>query len=200
MGFRFQRRVNLGAGFRLNLSKSGIGFSWGIPGLRIGRNARGRRTASVGVPGTGVSYRTESRGSEGQRVGPRARARERASAETRRYGIAHDRASAVFRSLDPSRFMVYFITEDDPEHRTVEQLNGLSLQLKNAFSDDRRIVGVLSGSYAYCRNYLDNLSDLFEAVFVAGPKELLERLDVEILDIGWDEGDPQLSLDAVMDS
>ena len=29
MGFRFRRSINLGGGFKINLSKSGIGYSWG---------------------------------------------------------------------------------------------------------------------------------------------------------------------------
>ena len=32
MGFRFRKSINLGGGFRVNLSKSGIGYSWGTKG------------------------------------------------------------------------------------------------------------------------------------------------------------------------
>lgn len=28
MGFRYRKSINLGGGFRINLSKSGIGYSW----------------------------------------------------------------------------------------------------------------------------------------------------------------------------
>lgn len=34
MGFRFRKSINLGGGVRINLSKSGIGYSFGVPGLR----------------------------------------------------------------------------------------------------------------------------------------------------------------------
>ena len=46
MGFRFRKSINLGGGFKINLSKSGIGYSWGTKGYRISRTARGttRRT------------------------------------------------------------------------------------------------------------------------------------------------------------
>lgn len=30
MGWRFRKSINLGLGFRINLSKSGIGYSWGV--------------------------------------------------------------------------------------------------------------------------------------------------------------------------
>ena len=56
MGFRFQRRIRIAPGVRLNLSKSGIGGSVGRPGLRLGVNAKGRKYFSVGLPGTGLSY------------------------------------------------------------------------------------------------------------------------------------------------
>lgn len=56
MGFRYRKSLNLGCGFRINISKSGIGYSWGIKGYRITKTAKGnvRRTASI--PGTGISY------------------------------------------------------------------------------------------------------------------------------------------------
>jgi hypothetical protein len=42
---------------RLNLSKSGIGFGVGRTGLRLGMDAKRRKYFSVGLPGTGLSYR-----------------------------------------------------------------------------------------------------------------------------------------------
>ncbi|GMV35612.1 MAG: hypothetical protein AMXMBFR61_01200 [Fimbriimonadales bacterium] len=58
MGFRFQRRLRLGKGLWVNLSKSGAGFSVGRRGLRFSISPKGRKQVSVGVPGTGMSYRT----------------------------------------------------------------------------------------------------------------------------------------------
>ena len=57
MGFRFQRRVRIAPGVRLNLSKSGIGGSIGRTSLRVGIDAKQRKYFSLGVPGTGLSYR-----------------------------------------------------------------------------------------------------------------------------------------------
>jgi len=57
MGFYFRRSVNLGP-FRVNLSKSGVGYSVGGAGFRTGRSAKGRRYTSFNVPGTGMGYRT----------------------------------------------------------------------------------------------------------------------------------------------
>ena len=58
MGFRFQRRIRIALGVRLNLSKSGIGGSVGRTGVRLGLDAKRRKYFSVGLPGTGMSYRT----------------------------------------------------------------------------------------------------------------------------------------------
>lgn len=55
MGFRFRKSLNSGL-FRLNLSKSGFGWSWGIPGLRWTRRADGRRQVTSSLPGSGLSY------------------------------------------------------------------------------------------------------------------------------------------------
>ncbi len=57
MGLRFQRRLKLLPGVHLNLSGSGIGVSVGGRGAHIGVTARGQRYASVGLPGTGLSWR-----------------------------------------------------------------------------------------------------------------------------------------------
>ena len=56
MGWYFRRSLGLGP-FRLNLSKSGLGWSVGGRGLRTGVDARGRRTTQASIPGTGVGYR-----------------------------------------------------------------------------------------------------------------------------------------------
>jgi|GEM_PF-1863152 len=55
MGLRFRRSINLGGGFRLNLSKKGIGMSAGVKGFRVSTGPRGV-TKTVSIPGTGLSY------------------------------------------------------------------------------------------------------------------------------------------------
>ena len=41
MGFRYRKSINLGGGFRINISKSGIGYSWGVKGYRVTKTAKG---------------------------------------------------------------------------------------------------------------------------------------------------------------
>lgn len=62
MGFRFRKSVNLGGGFKINLSKSGVGYSWGTKGLRYTRTARGRKRTTTSLPGTGLSFVQETGG------------------------------------------------------------------------------------------------------------------------------------------
>jgi len=55
MGIRFKKSFNVGF-FRTNLTKSGIGYSFGVPGFRFGVNSTGQRYISIGIPGTGLYY------------------------------------------------------------------------------------------------------------------------------------------------
>lgn len=57
MGFSFRKSIKLGP-VRLNISKSGIGMSAGVKGLRVGVNAKGKSYSSVSIPGTGIAYRS----------------------------------------------------------------------------------------------------------------------------------------------
>lgn len=59
MGFRFRKSVNVG-GVRVNFSKSGVGYSVGTKGARITKTANGRTRTTAGIPGTGLSYVSET--------------------------------------------------------------------------------------------------------------------------------------------
>lgn len=61
MGLRFQRRIRVLPGVHLNLSRSGVGMSIGGRGAHIGITARGQRYTSIGLPGTGISWREYQR-------------------------------------------------------------------------------------------------------------------------------------------
>ena len=60
MGFRFRKSINLGGGFRINLSKSGVGYSWGVKGYRVTKTAKGTTRTTASIPGTGISYVKET--------------------------------------------------------------------------------------------------------------------------------------------
>lgn len=56
MGWRFRRSLKLGP-LRLNFSKSGIGYSAGVRGFRVGTDAKGRTYTAASIPGTGLYNR-----------------------------------------------------------------------------------------------------------------------------------------------
>jgi hypothetical protein len=60
MGMRYRKSINLGGGFRINISKSGVGYSWGMKGFRYTKTARGTTRKTYSIPGTGLSYVEES--------------------------------------------------------------------------------------------------------------------------------------------
>lgn len=60
MGLRMRKSISLGGGARLNLGKKGASVSFGTKGLRHSIHTSGRRTTTVGIPGTGISYVSSS--------------------------------------------------------------------------------------------------------------------------------------------
>ena len=63
LAWRYRKSKRLPGGFRLNLSKSGLGFSWGVRGFRVGRDSRGRIVRTLSIPGTGLYNRQYLSGS-----------------------------------------------------------------------------------------------------------------------------------------
>lgn len=55
MGFNFRKSVKIGPA-RINVSKSGIGYSVGTKGARISKSAKGKTRITAGIPGAGISY------------------------------------------------------------------------------------------------------------------------------------------------
>lgn len=55
MGFRFRKSLNVGP-FRMNFSKSGVGYSVGGKGFRVTKKAGGGYRTTSSIPGTGISF------------------------------------------------------------------------------------------------------------------------------------------------
>ncbi len=60
MGLRFRRSITLCKGVRVNFGMTGASISVGTRGARYTVHSSGRRTASVGIPGTGLYYTQSS--------------------------------------------------------------------------------------------------------------------------------------------
>lgn len=61
MGMRYRKSIKAGP-FRINLSKSGMGWSVGGKGYRYTKTAKGRTRTTTSIPGTGISWVKESKG------------------------------------------------------------------------------------------------------------------------------------------
>ena len=66
MGLRFRKSIKLAPGVKLNLNKKSTGITIGGKGAHYTVNSRGKKTASVGIPGTGLSYSTSTGGENGK--------------------------------------------------------------------------------------------------------------------------------------
>jgi Protein of unknown function (DUF4236) len=88
MGWRFRRSLKLGP-LKLNFSKSGVGYSIGGRGFRVGKDVRGRSYSSASIPGTGLYNRTYSSQAHPQAAIPTSGAVQRPETDARpRRGLA----------------------------------------------------------------------------------------------------------------
>lgn len=62
MGLRFRKSVKIGKHAKINFNKNSVGFTVGTKGAHFTVNSKGRKTTTVGIPGTGVSYSHTSGG------------------------------------------------------------------------------------------------------------------------------------------
>lgn len=72
MGFRMRKSINIAPGVRLNVSRSGVGYSVGGKGVRVTKHANGRVSRTLSIPGTGLSHHAtispgRSRATDGHR-------------------------------------------------------------------------------------------------------------------------------------
>ena len=108
MGFRYRKSINLGGGFKINLSKSGVGYSWGTKGFLVTNTARGTTRRTVSILGTGISYVDETGGKKRRKnnrrnnAGPRQTSQpERRQSHEADYSTVSERA---IQSADIDQF------------------------------------------------------------------------------------------------
>ena len=64
MGLRFRKSIKIAPGVKLNINKKSCSVTVGKRGAHYTINSKGKHTASVGIPGTGLSYTHTSNGSK----------------------------------------------------------------------------------------------------------------------------------------
>lgn len=62
MGIRFRKSFKVAPGVRFNVGKKSASVSFGGKGFRTSVSTSGRRTRTVGIPGTGISHVSTSGG------------------------------------------------------------------------------------------------------------------------------------------
>lgn len=62
MGLRFRKSFKIAPGVKLNINKKSTSVTFGTRGAHYTINSNGKRTKSVGIPGTGISYVETSEG------------------------------------------------------------------------------------------------------------------------------------------
>lgn len=92
MAFRFQKRIKIAPGIRLNISKSGVSASIGGRGGTVNLNTKGVRT-TVGITGTGMSWSKQSGWSSMAGIKP--------ADELVQLGSLLDKLVKIFNSLSP---------------------------------------------------------------------------------------------------
>lgn len=56
MGLRFRKSIKIAPGVKINLNKKSTSVTFGSKGVHYTASSTGKKTASVGIPGTGISY------------------------------------------------------------------------------------------------------------------------------------------------
>ncbi len=103
MGMRFQRRISILPGVRLNVGRHGLSASVGPRGASLSLGPRGVY-ANVGIPGTGLSYRERIDGSrqasrDTARITQREQRAHERDLELKSASIEHQRQSELLERL-----------------------------------------------------------------------------------------------------
>jgi hypothetical protein len=61
VGIRYRKSFKIARGVKLNFNAKSASITGGVRGAHVTYNSKGYRTASAGVPGTGLSYRATKR-------------------------------------------------------------------------------------------------------------------------------------------
>lgn len=62
MGLRFRKSIKVAPGVKINLNKNSVSATVGTKGAHYTVNSKGKKTSTVGIPGTGLSYTSSSGG------------------------------------------------------------------------------------------------------------------------------------------
>lgn len=113
MALRFRRSIKIAPGLRVNLGKTGVSMSMGVRGATITAGSKGVY-GNVGMPGTGLSYRTKLSGASGATANLSA---QRSVEE--KLGLTQLEAEAVALNDDISRVLLLHLECKKPNDPVV---------------------------------------------------------------------------------
>lgn len=128
MALRYRKSVRLGKGVKLNLTKTGVGLTFGGKGAHYSVHSSGRRTTSVGIPGTGLYYQNRT-GGTAHRGGGTARPQPTFTPAQVTGGHAIGSSSTALSATSD-----HYSNLRDQLNLVFEQRNTLTVELKEARS------------------------------------------------------------------
>lgn len=107
MGLKFRKSIKIAPGVKLNLSNKSAGISFGTKGCRYSLNSSGRRTTTIGIPGTGLSYSHSSSGAKKSGAKTKSASRSYTSAAyAQRAAIQQQKQQAKMEELQANQLAV----------------------------------------------------------------------------------------------
>ena len=151
MGFRYRKSIKIMPGVRMNVSRSGIGYSAGVRGARVSRSPTGRVTRTLSLPGTGIGHtQTIGSGSSSARARSAAALTQVAPAAPPKPGMfAPAWEKALHKAMlgahaDPTALPA--IARANPEHRVV--IAALEGFMRMATGDNERTRALFAWVFA----------------------------------------------------
>lgn len=157
MGLRMRKSFTICKGVRVNFGKSGASLSVGTRGLRHTIHTSGRRTSSIGIPGTGISYVSSTGGKKRKASsGPQAQLRR----EQEKYQeLQHNEAVVQeYESLVEAIKTIHTLCDDEVDWQHINSLK----EPFNPKGPGPRQVKALQDLENFKPNFLDKVFKLSE--------------------------------------
>lgn len=137
MGLRVRKSIQICKGVKLNLGTTGASLSFGTKGLRHTIHTSGRRTTSVGIPGTGISYVKTHGSKQKKSAKPNAKSMQQAAPGTEQqkideYNRLIETIRGIHKNCDESIDWQYIKDQKEPaweggigpkQAKAIEELN-----------------------------------------------------------------------------
>lgn len=103
-------------------------------------------------------------------------------------------AGYAYLSMDPSKSFAFLCDEGDDE--TPENVDERIAKMRS-LNDARPAIVVVEGSKSWIQRFLTNCQQA-DAFVVVADEETLDELDIEVIDRGWEKGQPPRDLDLAL--